>query len=100
MEESLQELLTGSFERKAWGTPSVLRVCCFSLGRNGCTPWGPFKALSITPFTSQQAPVAIQGGGPEVLAIPLLIYPSLQRSSYALPVPENPLPSSPLYQCC
>lgn len=47
-------------------------------------PWSPFKAFSIIPFTSHHGPMAIQGGGPEVLAIPLLIYPSPKYSGYAL----------------
>lgn len=76
MEESLQELLMGSFERKAGETPSVLREYCCFLGRKSCTHWGPLKTLFITAFTSQQAPVTIQGEGSEVLVVPLLIYPS------------------------
>lgn len=68
-------------KQEAWKTLSVLSVCCISLGKKDCTLWGPFKSLLITPFTSQQAPVAIQGGGLKVLAIPVWIYPSLQHSA-------------------
>lgn len=35
-----------------------------------------------------------------LLAIPLLTCPSQQYSGYALPVPENPLLFSVLYQLC